>query len=78
MRTQVFVKPGDMVEHELPFSEVCMYMGVAGKKMNCQLLLNGMVQLYTLSGDKFSFPITAGEAGFYNSNDEKGWYTYDS
>ena len=49
---------------EMPWSEVCMHMKIAGTIMLGELLPNGMVQLYTLDGAQFSFPITAGEAGW--------------
>jgi hypothetical protein len=47
----------------LPYSEVCMHMQVAGKRMFVALTEGDMAQLYTLEGEKFSFPITRGEAG---------------
>lgn len=78
MRTQVFTKVGDKVQQELPYSEVCMHLGVAGEVRPCELLDRGMVQIWDADGIlPFSFAITAGEAGFYNSGDERGWYTYD-
>lgn len=49
---------------ELPFSEVCMHMKVAGKLMYGELVGEWMVQLYDEVGRKFSFPITRGEAGW--------------
>jgi hypothetical protein len=48
---------------EVPFSEVCMHMRVAGTYMYAQPLPHNMAQLYTLGGSKFSMPITRGEAG---------------
>lgn len=48
---------------EMPWSEVCMHMGIAGKWMLAERLPTGMVQLYTLDAKPFSFPIGAGEAG---------------
>jgi hypothetical protein len=48
---------------EVPFSEVCMHMRVAGTWMFVQPLPHNMAQLYTLGGSKFSMPITRGEAG---------------
>src|SRR5437764_280118 len=53
------------VRLELPYSEVCMHMGVAGKEMwvrVCGESMN-MAQLYDDQGRKFSAPITVGEAG---------------
>lgn len=47
----------------LPYSEVCMFMGVAGRPMLTWPVGHNMCQLYTLNGKPFSFPITMGEAG---------------
>lgn len=69
---KVYVVKGEQVTHHMPFSEVCMHMGIAGKQMHCIMQDNGMVQLFDLEGDKFSFPITSGEAGFYQ--DANGFY----
>jgi hypothetical protein len=49
----------------MPYSEVCMHMRVAGKQMIVERR-GYMAQLYTLAGNKFSFPITDGEAGIHN------------
>jgi hypothetical protein len=49
----------------IPHSEVAMHMRVAGTVMRGQLLDNHMVQLYADDGRPFSFPIGAGEAGWY-------------
>ena len=58
---------------ELPYSEVCMHMRVAGKRMWAQgadgplyggiAIAARMVQLYSNDGRRFSAPITRGEAG---------------
>lgn len=55
--------PDGAVLVTLPYSEVCMHMGVAGTRMFIVPVDNNMAQLYTLAGEKFSFPITRGEAG---------------
>jgi hypothetical protein len=47
----------------LPFSEVCMFMGVAGKSMLVEYVSSCAVQLYDDAGRAFSFPITTSEAG---------------
>lgn len=57
--------PEDAVLVELPYSEVCVHMQVAGKQMWVEPVPHGMAQLYTLDGQKFSFPITSGEAGLH-------------
>lgn len=71
-----YVKPGESVRIRLPYSEVCMHMQVAGKRMLATLLEghNGraVVQLYTETAEYHSAPILPGEAGFYQ--DERGWY----
>jgi len=53
---------GERVTVELPYSEVCMHMRVAGKRMDVEVLPDG-AQLLNADGSKFSFPITHGEAG---------------
>jgi hypothetical protein len=58
---------------ELPFSEVCMHLRVAGTRMRARLAHNGMVQLLGPDGSPFSFPITAGEAGL-GHDPHDGWY----
>lgn len=68
------VKPGDVVMVELPWSEVCMYMGVAGKVRRVQVRSNG-AQILHESGTPFSMPISHGEAGIYTPIDGD-WYTY--
>lgn len=55
--------PENAVLVEAPFSEVCMHMKIAGYLMWTVPLEHGMAQLYTVAGDKFSMPITRGEAG---------------
>jgi hypothetical protein len=65
---------------ELPFSEVCMHLRVAGSRMRARLEPNQMVQLLQPDGSRFSFPITAAEAGLHTdgqdvwvaTNDEEG------
>jgi hypothetical protein len=46
----------------LPHSEVCMYMKIAGRKADVELLPRNMAQIY-LDGKAFSMPVTRGEAG---------------
>ena len=51
----------------MPYSEVCMHMQIAGQKMAFELTPNNRaVQLYTLDGKEFSFPILTCEAGVFN------------
>jgi hypothetical protein len=67
MTHKIILHPGEFGTVILPFSEVCMHMRVAGKEMRVQVLDGGMVQLYK-DGDRFSFPISAGEAGFHRTD----------
>jgi hypothetical protein len=65
---------GERVRVECPFSEVCCHMNVAGTEMLAELVTEQggtypMVQLYSLDGEMFSFPITTGEAGVYHASD---------
>lgn len=60
----------ELEELEMPYSEVCMSMRVAGSRMLVAPLPHGMAQLFTLAGRRFSAngrrfsaPITRGEAG---------------
>ena len=63
--------PGQETILELPYSEVCMHLGVAGTRMRARLEPNAMVQLLDADGRAFSFPITAAEAGL--DHDQDGW-----
>jgi hypothetical protein len=83
-KEKIYLEVGECAIVEMPYSEVCMHMKVAGKKMIVERLSN-MAQLYSLgskngcpSRDKpFSFPITYGEAGlFRGTNDSRVVYTY--
>lgn len=69
-----YVNVGDKVRVRLPWSEVCMHMGVAGREMFVRPLAS-TAQLIDDNGREFSFPITLGEAGFYT--DSAGIYTND-
>jgi hypothetical protein len=63
-----FVQPGDVVRMEISFSEVAMYMHVAGEVMNVRFQSPygyPNAQLLLEDGRPFSAPITPGEAGFY-------------
>jgi hypothetical protein len=55
--------PADAELVELPYSEVCMHMRVAGRLMWVARIGERMAQLYDDGGRKFSAPITSGEAG---------------
>jgi hypothetical protein len=66
------IDPDQELVLELPYSEVCMHLRVAGTRMRARLLPGGMVQLLDPDGRAFSFPITAGEAGLHHDHD--GWH----
>lgn len=58
------VKIGDSVVVTMPYSEVCMYMRIAGKDMIVTALPYGMAAVSRIdSGGTFCPPITEGEAG---------------
>jgi hypothetical protein len=63
-----FVSAGETVRIEIPYSEVCMHMQVAGRVMNVRFEHKvghtACAQLLQ-DGREFSAPITPGEAGFY-------------
>jgi hypothetical protein len=67
---QRLIHPSEEFTIELPYSEVCMHLRVAGTRMRARLQANRMVQLLQPDGTDFSFPITDGEAGLYT--DEQG------
>jgi hypothetical protein len=65
------IRPNQETILQLPSSEVCMHLRVAGTRMRARLLETGMVQLLDPDGGDFSFPITAAEAGLHHDHD--GW-----
>jgi hypothetical protein len=64
------IRPTEEFTIELPYSEVCMHLRVAGTRMRARLQPSRMVQLLGPDGTDFSFPITDSEAGLYS--DEQG------
>jgi hypothetical protein len=73
--SKTYIRPGETLQLGLPYSEVCMHMGVAGSVMTVLLTVGDfpMAQLIR-DGRPFSFPIGTGEAGLYS--DEGGYYGY--
>jgi hypothetical protein len=67
------IGPNQEFTVQLPYSEVCMHLRVAGTRMRARLEQGGMVQLLGPDGSPFSFPITAGEAGL-DHDPQGGWY----
>lgn len=56
---------GDTGEIELAWSEVCMHLRVAGKRMAFRVMTPDTVQLLDKIGARFSSPILASEAGLW-------------
>ena len=65
------IHPNQETILQLPYSEVCMHLRVAGTRMRARLQPAGMVQLLDADGREFSFPITTAEAGLHHDHD--GW-----
>ncbi len=76
------VRSGDRVRLELPFSEVCMHMRVAGQVMTVEVIGATYAagrpcftaQLYSADGRPFSFPILTAEAGIHGHGDDMFCY----
>jgi len=71
------LRPGDRVRIELPYSEVCMHMRVAGRVMDVRMTDGRypMAQLLNHDGSEFSAPILTAEAGIFGDV-ERGFYCY--
>jgi hypothetical protein len=67
-----YVAPDETRSVVLPYSEVCMYLRVAGRRMRCEIQerdgRSPAVQLLDDDGRPFSFPITLAEAGFHRDD----------
>jgi len=67
-----YVSAGEARSVVLPYSEVCMSLRVAGRRMRCEIQAPErrapMVQLLDDDGRPFSFPITLAEAGFHRDD----------
>jgi hypothetical protein len=85
--TPLSIRPGEIARITLPFSEVCCHMRVAGKEMYVELLCSGdgnpldtkqtyAAQLYGDDMQKFSAPITLGEAGIFRNEGPTGPHFY--
>lgn len=55
----------------LPYSEVCVSMGLAGKRATVKMLSERSAQIY-VNGEPFSSAVTLGEAGIMQDSD--GYY----
>lgn len=71
---KTYVEVGDDFTITLPWSEVCLHLGVQDKTMLCSMVEGEMVQLWADDGGKFSFPITPTEAGLYHGTAPEGYY----
>jgi hypothetical protein len=60
-----FPPVGERRALELPFSEACMFLRIAGKTMTTEYVGDGMVQVLNDDGTNLSFPILASEAGWH-------------
>lgn len=72
--TEHYARVGDTVRLELPYSEVCMHMKIAGKVHDVKILPT-MAQVFRADDTPLSFPITHGEAGLYRAT-EPGTFRY--
>jgi len=71
----VYIRPGQSGRAEMPCSEVCLHLGVAGRVLDFTLSPHGdAVQLLDPDGTPLSAPILAGEAGIQNDPDGRCWY----
>lgn len=76
MKKRIYLEIGECLIGEMPYSEVCMHMKIAGKKMIVERL-GSSAQLYSMDAENgcpnrnkpFSFPITYGEAGLFYDGD---------
>lgn len=71
-----YLRIGSQAVVTMPYSEVCMHMRVAGKRMVVLLKNERQAQLFPIaSTHPFSAPILPGEAGLYR--DAGGFYYYN-
>ncbi len=71
----VYCDPGHRGSKRMPWSEVCIHMGVADQWMNFTVLADGTVQLFQ-DGRPFSAPILSSEAGLYDNDDNEHRFYY--
>lgn len=83
---RIDIKVGEFGTARMPYSEVCMSMGVAGNMMHFQVVddkypMAQLIQYYTgvpiLKSLLFSFPILLGEAGIYTESNGQMYYYKD-
>lgn len=66
--TRIDVEVGDVIAIELPYSEVCMWMNVAGKTLPVLIKANRTAQIIDEDGGLCGAPVTLGEAGIYTDH----------
>lgn len=77
LNSKQYVRPGDLVMLEMPFTEVCMHLGVAGKVMTVLVTEEG-AQLLDEKRKPVSFPITLSEAGIYTESGDLHYVPMDN
>lgn len=80
MAKKHYVTPNEIVRMEIPYSEVCMHMQVAGKVMEVRFQKSerGYASAQLLrDGQEYSAAITPGEAGFYYEDGQYYCYTVE-
>lgn len=71
----IYCDEGHVGNKRMPWSEVCMHLGLADSRMDFEVLPGGMVQLLK-DGRPYSAPILAGEAGLYDNHDNDHRFYY--
>lgn len=73
---RLHIEMGETGRAEMPYSEVCMHMLIAGKVFDFKIVGDRypMIQLLNPDGSQFSGPITTGEAGVYSQDDRLFYY----
>jgi hypothetical protein len=81
---KVYVRPGQIVWHVMPWSEVCIFMRLADRVCGVELIEHEsdgrtyhVAQIYDGAPEaprEFSFPVLPSETGLYH--DQGGYYTY--
>ena len=82
--TPLSIQPGETALMELPFSEVNMHMGVAGREMNVRLVaadtrdgrLVYAAQIVREDGSNYTAPISIGEAGIFQTGSYEFGYHF--
>lgn len=73
--TPLSIQPGETGNVQIVYSEAACHLRVAGKCLPVTLLDHRMAQIHNEDGSKYSFPVTAGEAGIYWNASGHYYYT---